>query len=161
MENSQKLNPEQIIAEYETLQSQAKAYEQNIQMIQGSFTELQSALETLRELDKLEENREALIPLGAGAFIEAVITKPEGAILSIGADVSVKKPMEEALKDLEGRIHDLEKVRKEHSARYEEILHRLQTITPVVEQIMAAFQQQQQQTGQRNIGESLVQQNKK
>ncbi len=159
MENSQKLNPEQIIAEYEMLQSQSKAYDQNLQMIKGSFTELQSALETLRELDKLEENREALIPLGAGTFIEAVIAKPEGAILSIGADVSVKKPIEEVLEDLEGRIQDLERVRKEHSARYEEILQRLQTITPVVEQIMDAFQQKQ--TGQRNIGESLVQQNKK
>ncbi len=141
MEEKQKVTPEQIITEYEMLRSQAQAYEQNLQMISSSITELQSTLESLREINKLEEGRDILVPLGAGTFIEATLPKPEGVILSVGADVSVKKPMEEALSDLEGRIQELEKVRKEHSAKYEEILQRLQAIAPIVEQIMAALQQ--------------------
>ncbi len=143
-----KLSPAQILAEYEALRGQAQAYEQNLNLIASSISEVKSTLESLRELKDVEAGAEILVPMGSGTFIKARLEKLEDVIMGVGADISVKKPIEQALKDLENRVEELERVKKEHSAKYEDILRRLQALAPVVEQILAQAQMAQAQPQQ-------------
>lgn len=142
-----KLSPAQVLAEYEALRGQAQAYEQNLNLIASSISELRSTLESLRELKHVEADVEILVPMGSGTFVKARLEKPEDVIMGVGADISVKKPIDQALKDLESRVEELERIKKEHSAKYEDIVRRLQALAPVVEQILAqAKMAQAQQT---------------
>ncbi|NOZ82275.1 MAG: prefoldin subunit alpha [Euryarchaeota archaeon] len=146
MSTETKLKPEQVVAQYQALRSQAEALRQNIELILSHIAEFRQTLECLEELDSGESVR-ALVPLGSGAFVNAELGKVESVVLSIGADVAVRRSVEEAKRELSSRIEELEKVREEHTSKLNEVLKGIEAIAPLVEQIVAAVQRAQQERG--------------
>ncbi|GEM_PF-298067 len=139
-----KVNPEQVLAQYQALRSQAEALKQNIELILTHIAEFRQTLECLEAIgsgDKVE----ALVPLGSGAFVNAELGRVESVVLSVGADVAVRKSLEEAKRDLNSRIEELEKVREEHTSKLNEVLKGMEAVAPLVEQIAVAMQRAQQQ----------------
>jgi len=132
----------QLLGEYENLRSQAQAYEENLQVINDRISEFQNTITSIKEMKDLEGEKETLVPLGSGAFIKTTLPKPEKITLNVGAEVYVNKSLAEAVQTLEGRVDELEKVRKEHDSSYQKIMQRLQEIAPQVQQIMASQQKQ-------------------
>ena len=138
---------EKVLADYEMLRSQAEALQQNLDLINQHIAEFRLTLSTLEEIEKLEDGNEILVPMGSGSFTKAEIKDTGSVILSLGAEVAARKSIDEARKDLQARVEELEKVREEHSSRLGEIMKNLEAIAPVVEQILAAMQQSQLQRG--------------
>ncbi len=87
--------------ELQVQQETGEAIRQQIQSMQASIVEIGSAIEAIRNLKKMKGD--ALVPLGAGVFISCPKPNPEKVVLSIGANVMVSKPPEEAIKVLEER----------------------------------------------------------
>lgn len=143
MEDESQVSARQLLTEYETLRNQAQAYEENLQRISSRISELQATVDSMKEMEKLEGERESLVPIGSGAFVSSKLSRPESVILDVGAGLHVKKPLEEAERTLQERIEELEGVRKEHSSKYQEVVQRLQQIAPVVQQIVSSLQQGQ------------------
>ena len=147
MAEEKRIPVEKVLADYEMLRTQAEALRQNIELIDQHISEFRRTLEALSEIEKLGEGNEVLVPVGVGSFVKAEIKDTGSVILSLGADVAALKSIGDAKLDLEARVKELEKVREEHSSRLAEVLKNLETIAPVVEQIVAAVQQAQLQKG--------------
>ena len=87
--------------ELQVQQETGEAIRQQIQSMQSSIVEISSAIEAIRNLKKMKGD--ALVPLGAGAFMSCAKPNPEKVVLSIGANVMASKTPEEAIKVLEER----------------------------------------------------------
>lgn len=130
------MEAERVLYEYETYRLQAEALQRNLEMVDASLGELEIVVRSLDEIKKQGENNEVLVPLGADSYVSSKIIDTERVILGIGAGVAVKKSIAEAKSDLEARMKELVKVKKDLGDRLGILLGRLQELTPKVQGIL-------------------------
>lgn len=128
---------EQIMKEYELCRNQAGALQQNLEMIEGSLTELRATSNALEEIKGAKKDSEVLVPIGVDSFIKAKIIDPENVIVGIGADLAAKKTIDEARADIEARIADFEKARAEQTASLEQTISKLKELEPALQNLMS------------------------
>jgi len=131
------LEPEDILKEYEFHRNQSEIMQKNIKLVDQNLLELMMTKNTLEEMKGAEKNSEVLFPVGADSFVKAVIPNPGKAIVNVGASVVVEKGAEEALKEIEERIKELEKLKAEQVANFEKSISRLKELDPSIRQIVS------------------------
>jgi len=104
-------------------QARGEAIRQQMGQIQASIIEISGAMETIENLGKAKGD--ALVPIGAGAYISCPKPNAERVVINAGASVLVQKKPEEAvklLKDRQKKLTDaIASLQKEMSAVIEEI----------------------------------------
>jgi len=68
-----------------------------------------TTIDALRKLKEVKPGTEILVPIGSDTFMPARYEKPEKVVVEVGADVTVEKPIDEAIKFLEERSDELER----------------------------------------------------
>ena len=97
MEDQQKL--EQMVNELNMYKSQAELLQQEIENVQQTIAEVNTLESTIEDMKK-KDNVEALVPVGAGSFMNAEIKNDNKIVMSIGAGVAVTKNYDEAKEEL-------------------------------------------------------------
>ena len=118
------------------LEQQATRYNQQIEVLNGYYNEIHSAEQTLRDLDKAEENNKILVPIGAGNFIYATVENGENVIVTIGAGVHNEKSLQDAIEGIKKKKTDVENQLTQIKASYNEVIERLKVIDRVVKSAM-------------------------
>ena len=118
------------------LEQQATRYNQQIEVLNGYYNEIHSAEQTLRDLDKAEENNKILVPIGAGNFIYATVENGENVIVTIGAGVHNEKSLQDAIESIKKKKTDVENQLTQIKASYNEVIERLREIDRVVKSVM-------------------------
>jgi len=118
------------------LEQQATRYNQQIEILNGYYNEIHSAEQTLRDLDKAEENNKILVPIGAGNFIYATVENGENIIVTIGAGVHSEKSLQGATEGIKKKKTDVENQLTQIKASYNEVIERLKEIDRVVKSVM-------------------------
>ena len=93
MEDRQRL--ESMVNELNAYQQQAEVLQQQIDSLNATITELSVAMDTLSTI-KGEDNKETLVPIGAGSFLITELKNTEEVIIGLGAGVAVKKKVDDA-----------------------------------------------------------------
>lgn len=96
--------------EFQILSSQLKQLQQQFVNIEQQIMELKNLSVSLDKLSEIKESNDSLIPIGAGIFLEGTIKNKREAILTVGANVAVKKTMEETKDLLKKQIEEMEKI---------------------------------------------------
>jgi prefoldin alpha subunit len=78
------------------------------EILQMSLNEHIRAVETLKSYSKLEDGKEMLIPVGAGAFLPARSSGAGWALVSIGTGLTVEKNLDGAVEALEKSAAEIE-----------------------------------------------------
>jgi prefoldin alpha subunit len=78
------------------------------QLLSAQILEHQQAKQAIESFSKQKEGEEILVPLGAGISAFAKIAKVKQILTSIGADLSIAKTPEGAIKALDEQIKELE-----------------------------------------------------
>ncbi|MCG3258587.1 MAG: prefoldin subunit alpha [Candidatus Heimdallarchaeota archaeon] len=118
------------------LEQQATRYNQQIEVLNGYYNEIHSAEQTLRDLDKAEENNKILVPIGAGNFIYATVENGENVIVTIGAGVHNEKSLQDAIEGIKKKKTDVENQLTQIKASYNEVIERLREVDRVVKSVM-------------------------
>jgi prefoldin alpha subunit len=118
------------------LEQQATRYNQQIEILNGYYNEIHSAEQTLKDLEKAEENNKILVPIGAGNFIYATVENGENVIVTIGAGVHSEKSLEDAIESIKKKKADIENQLTQIKASYNEVIERLREIDRVVKSVM-------------------------
>ncbi len=72
-----------------------------------ALIETRGGLSTLKGLST-SSSTEVLVPIGGGIFVDAKAPPSDKFLVTIGADVIIEKPKEDALKYVEDRINEME-----------------------------------------------------
>jgi len=93
--------------EFRMLEGRLKEISEQGEMLMRVLIETRGGLTTLKGLSTSSSN-EVLIPIGGGTFVNAKVPPSDKLLVTIGADVIVEKQKEDALKDVEERIKEME-----------------------------------------------------
>jgi prefoldin alpha subunit len=144
--SNKKLSEEDIkrmAVQHQQMQYQAEAIAQQINMVEISIADSEKAINTLTELEGVDEGHDILIPIGLGANIRANLTRTDNVIIEIGAGISVEKKLVEAKQSLTTRKTELTKYHQNIKNSFDELVKKMKEIEAVVSSV--AGQQQTQQ----------------
>ena len=136
---SQKISQDELnnlLAVAQQLEQQASRYNQQIEILNGYFNEINSAEQTLSEIEKSEENQTVLVPIGAGNFIYASVKDTKNVIVTIGAGVHSEKSLLDAIEVIKKKKTEVENQITQIKSSYNEVMERLREIDRVVKTVM-------------------------
>ncbi|WP_048191307.1 prefoldin subunit alpha [Methanobacterium sp. SMA-27] len=133
MEDRQRL--EALVKELNTYQGQAEVLQQQIDTLNATITELQVAMDTL-ETVKGEDNKETLVPIGAGSFLITELKNTEEVIIGLGAGVAVKKTVDDAKETIAEQKKELEELKEKMASDLQKITEYIMQRSPEAEELM-------------------------
>jgi len=126
---------EQLLFSAQQLEQERATYQQQIDLLNNYYNDVTMAEQTLIELKHCKKAHNTLVPIGAGIFVYANIDENENVLVSVGAKVHIKKPLDEALANLRKRKEDIENQLISTKARYNEVLERLRGIEAILQSV--------------------------
>ena len=133
MEDRQRL--EALVNELNAYQGQAEVLQQQIETLNATITELSVAMDTLGTV-KGEENKETLVPIGAGSFLITELKNTDEVIIGLGAGVAVKKKIDDAKDTITEQRTELEELREKMSVDLQKITEYIMQRSPEAEELM-------------------------
>jgi prefoldin alpha subunit len=104
-------------------------------LLERALLESRAALETIKGLDV--ESSEVLTQIGGGALLRSPPPSTDKVLVTIGANVVIEKPKEEAVAMIEERSRDLEKTIISIVGQRNEIAERLNSDRQVLNNLLA------------------------
>lgn len=141
MEDQQKL--EQIVNEINMYKEQSELLQQEVANVQQTIAEVNTLESTIDDM-KEKKTVEALVPVGAGSFMNADIKNDGKIVMSIGAGVAVVKNYEEAKNTAESQKKQLEDNLANLYNNLQQISDVVSQLSPQAEQLMMKVQQSKQ-----------------
>jgi prefoldin alpha subunit len=133
MEDRQRL--EALVNELNTYQGQAEVLQQQIETLNATIAELTVAMDTLDTV-KGEDNKETLVPIGAGSFLITELKNTDEVIIGLGAGVAVKKKVDDAKVTIAEQKKELEDLREKMSLDLQKITEYIMQKSPEAEELM-------------------------
>ncbi|MEM2121654.1 MAG: prefoldin subunit alpha [Candidatus Woesearchaeota archaeon] len=119
---------EQAYLEFQIIQQQMLQIQEQIKIFENQERELIIALNAINQLQKIENNTKALIPVVNGIFIEGEIKKPENFIINVGGNIAVKKNKEEAEEIINQNIMEIQKYKEKLVLEFNKLNSKLEKI---------------------------------
>ncbi len=98
------------------------------------------AQSSLRDLENVESNTPILVPVGGDAYVNALLGDINKVIVNLGANVSVEMNLEDALKDVEERLSEIEKSFEVVQDQLGQILNQMKQHQTIANRLSAELQ---------------------
>ncbi len=134
------MNEEELekgLATLEILKAQISNLQTQIDALQKSIQEHESAKETIEGYMKME-NDEILVPVGAGVLISAKVQDKKG-LITIGNELYTELPLEKILEKIEKRRKDLEDLQLKLTTDLKKLQENYAALSAKVEQDYAKY----------------------
>jgi len=126
---------------HQQYQYQAESIAQQMNMVQLTIKDVETALTTITALKDETPGKEMLVPIGFSSFVNATLTNTEKVVIGIGAGVSVEKKTDDAKAFLEKRKDELTKYNEKLNEAISKLAQEIQNI----EKLAQRYQQPPQQ----------------
>ena len=111
-----KVDQKDLQKKYLTLQllsSQIKQVEEQINFVEGQIAELTVARDAINSLGNVNGKAKSFAPVSRGIFVEAEVSSPKELLVNVGANIFVKKGIEETKKLISSQLEQLDKITSE------------------------------------------------
>lgn len=134
--SEEKLTPQQVQAlseKFQQFQYQAESIAQQLNVLQITIRDLETALITITALKDEPAGKETLVPIGFGSFVNATLTNPDKVVIGIGVGVSVEKKIDDAKVLLEKRKVELIKYQEQLNSALEKLGSEMKNIQKIAQ----------------------------
>lgn len=121
-----------IAVQHQQMQYQVEGLMQQVNMVTYSIEENQRAINSIGELEGIEEGHEILVPIGSNTNVRANLIKPEAVIMGIGAGISIEKKLDDAKFSLEKQKEELTKYQQNLQKTVNDLVSRMKEMEAVV-----------------------------
>ena len=136
---SDKISSEEVnklLLAAQQLEQQATRYNQQIEILNSYYSEIQTSEQTLVELKGAKNDQQMLLPIGAGNFIYTTIKNAKKVIVTIGAGIHSEKSLDDAIDGVKKKKSEVENQLTQIKASYNEVVERLREIDRIVKSVM-------------------------
>ena len=130
----------QIVNEMRMMEGTVNTLQQRLQIVVASVSDLRLAKQSLDDLAEVKTGSNMLVPVGGAAFINANLGDVEKVVVGIGADVSLEMAHDDAIKDINERLEEMEKAQGSIEQQLGQIMAQLETHQSVAERLSAEIQ---------------------
>ena len=131
----------QLVTEMRMMEGTVNTLRQRLQVVLASVSELRLAKQSLGDLKDVESGSNLLVPVGGAAFIKANLGDVEKVVVGIGADVSLEMEYDDAVKDVDERLQEMEKAQTSIEQQLGQIMAQLEAHQSMAERLSAEIQQ--------------------
>ncbi len=131
----------QLVTEMRMMEGTVNTLQQRLQVVLASVSELRVAKQSLEDLKNIKLGNNLLVPVGGAAFINATLGELDKIVMGIGADVSVEMTYEDALKDVNERLEEMEKAQGSIDQQLGQIMAQLESHQAMAENLSTNIQQ--------------------
>ena len=124
--------------ELNLLQNLGESLQKQIELLNQNLLEISLTANTLNELEKNEGEKEILVSLGSGSFVQGELPKTEKVIVGLGAGVSADRTIPEAKKLLEERAEAYGKLVERSRGELDKVLSRVNLLQPQLQALLEA-----------------------
>ncbi len=103
-------------------QAQAETASQELLFVRQAIGEHEKAIETIKQLKKMQAGDELIVPVGANSLIYVTLSRTDKIIVQLGGGVSAEKDPDASLEYLKQKREELERSQREMT----EILQRME-----------------------------------
>ena len=121
---------------YQVLKGNLEQLVQQSSLLEKRFMELEVTKQTIRDLDKLKEGSEILVPLGSGCYSEGKVTVSKKILIDIGAGVTVFKDPKEIQEDLGSKTKELEDASKGLQEEMNKNVAKMNEFSPEIQKLI-------------------------
>ncbi len=132
----------ELTEKHRNYQYQAEAVSQQLNMVNITIKDVDTALITISALINEPQQKETLVPIGFGSFVRANLLNPDVIIVGIGAGVSIEKKIDDAKSFLEKRKEELTKYNEQLNTTMSKLAQELQNIEKIAQKHQQQLQQQ-------------------
>lgn len=104
MEN-QKIKEKYMEMQY--IEQHMKKIEEKLEEIDIQINEINSTKDALNDFNKLKEEKESLVPIANGIFINAKIRNNNKFLINIGNNIITEKTYDEAIKIMDEQLNEI------------------------------------------------------
>ena len=130
----------QIVTEMRMMEGTVNTLQQRLQIVVASVSELRLAKQSLEDLKGVKPGSNLLVPVGGAAFINANLGDVEKVVVGIGADVSLEMAYDDAVKDINERLEEMEKAQGSIEQQLGQIMAQLEAHQSIAERLSAEIQ---------------------
>ena len=130
----------QLLSEMRMMEGSTNTLQQRLQQVLAAVSELRMAKSSLGDLKKVESGTNLLVPVGGGAFINAEMGGIDNVVVGIGAGISLEMQYEDAVKDVNDRLSEMEKARVSIEEQLGQILAQHETHQSMAERLSSEIQ---------------------
>ena len=131
----------QLVTEMRMMEGTVNTLQQRLQVVLASVSELRLAKQSLGDLKDIESGSNLLVPVGGAAFIKANLGNVDKVVVGIGADVSLEMEYDDAVKDVDERLQEMEKAQTSIEQQLGQIMAQLEAHQSMAERLSAEIQQ--------------------
>jgi prefoldin alpha subunit len=119
MNNEEEVRRAAAVLDSQRAQLESLARQEEI--LQYSLEELLRARETVGNARQAGKGTEALVPVGAGAFLFMNVKDSDKALMSIGSDLVLEESVDKVLEKLDARVKEIEEASKTLSEKISDL----------------------------------------
>jgi prefoldin alpha subunit len=128
---------QELLLHIRSYQAALQDMSKQIALSERAMSDLSSTVKAIGELPK---SGEALVPIGAGAYIKANLAGDGNVIVASGAGVHISKSPEEAKEFLDTRLKSIEKGHAHLLEQYKKASNELEAANQSAEELYAKLQ---------------------
>lgn len=106
-----KQETQQMYLEFQMLTQQREQLQTQIQNFDSQIVELDSIKESLKELEKIEDNTELYVPVSSGIFVSAKIQNAKKLLVNVGSNTVASKNIDEAAELIESQTKEINEMK--------------------------------------------------
>jgi prefoldin alpha subunit len=129
-----------ILAEYTQLRGYAETIRQQLEMASGVLTEFALSKATLDEIKKRGGEGETLIHIGAGNYVRTSLHDVKTVVVGIGAGVSVEKPIDDAMTEIDQRMKSAQEQIMSMQSQYNQVVGKMGQLQGRIDQMYSQLQ---------------------
>lgn len=99
--------------EFQVMEQQIKQLESTLQNLDSQLVEIKNMQSAVKEMEKVENNSETLVPVVNGIFVKGTIKESKTMFVNVGSNIIVDKTVEETVDLLEKQVTELTSMRQQ------------------------------------------------
>lgn len=104
---------QKFYTQFQLLEQHIKQTQQQVATINSQLVDLVSTTKSLDDLKNVKSGTEILVPVSSGVYVKGEIKDNENLIVNVGANITVKKNMEDTKKIIEKQVDEMKKLQKQ------------------------------------------------
>ena|GEM_PF-175529 len=127
---------ETLINQLNVYNAQINAIQNQIDVLTVTLSDVNLAIETIRNLSTIKAGTEVLVPIGGNSYIKTRVVDTTRVVVGLGSNVAAQKSVKEAEEALTSRCEEIERLIQTFNQKLAELGEEINKLQPETQKLL-------------------------